>query len=350
LRGRQRLWRIVLACVVPIGLRAQDRGVDRYVSFLAFGDVNVGRTVGQKLFEGDVEYPFELVRDTLSRADVVFVNLESQLTDQSGETQHPRFNLIFCGPPEGAIALREANISVVSTANNHAYDYGLKGLHETIESLRAVGITWTGTSQDSVDLIPPAVVVVDGVKIGFVGYTHFVNLKGSWQGRIAVFDERKVRQALTELRGTVDFIVASYHGGAEYVERPPARIRQHMRILIDAGADVVIGHHPHYVQGIEEYRGKLIFYSLGNFVFHQPQREWAQKGIGVELKLARRAKGVSLEQVRLLPVRAGLQPSFSLTVAETRALFERVRKLSNVNLQEADGRWYVRCDEKKSGD
>lgn len=339
----------MLACALPIGLRAQDKGVDRLVSLLAFGDVNVGRTVGQKLIEGNIEYPFELVRDTLSSEDVVFVNLESQLSDQGGETQHPRFDLIFSGPPEGAIALRDANISAVSTANNHAYDYGLKGLHETIESLRAVGVAWTGTSQDSVDLIPPAVVVVDSVRIGFVGFTQFVNLKGSWKGRIAVFDEGKAKQALEELRGAVDFIVASYHGGPEYVERPPVRIRQHMRTLIDAGADVVIGHHPHYVQGIEQYRGKLIFYSLGNFVFHQPQREWTQRGIGVELKLARRSHVVSLEQVRLIPVRAGLQPSFSLSDAESRALFERVGKLSNVKLQETNGRWYVRSDEQKSG-
>ena len=344
MKGRAWLWHCALLCATVATLQAQDQGFSRQVTVLAFGDVNLGRTVGQKLLQGDLEYPFALVQDSLSRAQVVFVNLESQLSDQSGETQHPRFNLIFCGPPEGAFTLKGANISVVSTANNHAYDYGLKGLRETIENLRAAGVLYTGTAEDSVAHFPPAILEIDSIKIGFVAYTEFVNLKGSWQGRIAVFDELKARQEISELRRDADFIIASYHGGVEYVDQPRDRNRRDMEALVDAGADIVIGHHPHHVQGIGQYKGKLIFYSLGNFVFYQPQREWTQKGLGVEMRLSKHLLGVSLESVRHLPVRAGLQPSFSLTRAEGQALIERVKKLSNVELREINGSWFVQIN------
>jgi poly-gamma-glutamate synthesis protein (capsule biosynthesis protein) len=344
LKGRILHWRLVLLCAVVITLRAQDQSSSRQIRVLAFGDVNLGRAVGQKLLQGDLEYPFALVQDTLSRAHAVLVNLESQLSDQGGQTQHPQFDLIFCGPPEGAFTLKGANISVVSTANNHAYDYGIRGLRETIDNLRAAGVLFTGTAEDSVSRFPPAILDIDSIRIGFVAYTKFVNLKGPWQGRIALFDELMARQAISELRHDADFVIASYHSDVEYSDRPTASARKDMKALVDAGADVVIGHHPHYVQGIERYQNKLIFYSLGNFVFYQPRREWTQRGLGIELRLAKSPRGVALEDVRLLPVRAGLQPSFSLTRSEEQAFIERLKKLSTVEIQEINGSWFTQID------
>jgi poly-gamma-glutamate capsule biosynthesis protein CapA/YwtB (metallophosphatase superfamily) len=326
-------------------LKGQDRQSESRLSLMSFGDVNLGRAVGQELLKGNLDYPFKWVKDTLAKSDLVFVNLESQLSEQGGETQHPKYNLIFCGPPVGAEALKRANISVVSTANNHAFDYGVRALKETILNLQGAGIPFVGTSVDSVDHSDPVIVEREGMRIGFLAYTQFVNLKGPWIGRIALFEAQRARRDIDSLRAKVDIVVVSYHGGEEYKDNPSEKLRRDFRTLADAGADVVVGHHPHYVQGIEMYRGKLLCYSLGNFVFYQPQLEWTQFGLGVEIGFMRRGAHVLIDHARLLPLRAGLQPAFTVSSEEKKAFFNRLKKLSPAHLYEKDGAWFIRIQE-----
>lgn len=329
---------VLLYCEV---LLAQPALSERPVSLLLFGDVNLGRMVGQELLRGDTQYPFRYVKETLSRGDVVFVNLESQLSDQNGETQHPKYNLIFTGPPSGAVSLRMAGVSVVSTANNHAFDYGMRALRETMLHLRGAGIECTGTSFDSMAGAVPAIVERGGIRIGFLAYAEFVNLQGTWGGRIALYDSAQCRSDIGGLRQKADVVVVSYHGGVEYSDRPSSKLRRNLQLLIDGGADIVVGHHPHYVQGVESYRGKLIFYSLGNFVFYQPQRELAGFGLGVEVTIARNAGKATVGRARLLALRAGFQPSFTLTDAEDDSFFKRLQKLSPASVSRSNKMWFV---------
>jgi poly-gamma-glutamate synthesis protein (capsule biosynthesis protein) len=181
----------------------------------------------------------------------------------------------------------------------------------------------------------------EGIRIGFLAYAEFVNLKGSWAGRIALYDSLQCRRDIEQLRPKVDLVVVSYHGGVEYTNSPSSRLRGELRMLIDAGADLVVGHHPHYVQGVESYNGRLIFYSLGNFVFYQPQRDLAMFGLGVDMTLVRRAGKINLNKARLLAVRAGLQPMFTLTKTEEESFFQRLKKLSPALIEQIDGAWFV---------
>jgi hypothetical protein len=334
-----------LAIVLCEMLFGQDRQNESRLSLMCFGDVNLGRTVGQELLKGNLEYPFRWVKDTLAKCDLVFANLESQLSDQGGETQHPKYNLIFCGPPVGAEALKRGNITVVSTANNHAFDYGIRALQETILNLRQARIPFVGTTLDSVDRSDPVIIEREGMRIGFLAYTQFVNLKGPWIGRIALFEAQRARRDIDSLRAKVDIVVVSYHAGEEYKDNPPEKLRRDFRTLADAGADVVVGHHPHYVQGIEWYRGKLLLYSLGNFVFFQPQLEWTQFGLGVEIGFVRHGTKTGIEHARLLPLRAGLQPAFTISREEKKAFFNRLKRLSPAQLYEKDGAWFIRIQE-----
>jgi poly-gamma-glutamate synthesis protein (capsule biosynthesis protein) len=181
-----------------------------------------------------------------------------------------------------------------------------------------------------------------GIRIGFLAYTQFLNLRGAWEGRIALFDAAQARHDVEELRPRVDVLVVSYHAGAEYTDKPSQKLQDEFRMLADAGADIVVGHHPHYIQGIEMYKGKLIFYSLGNFVFYQPQLALTRFGLGVEFTLKKRGSAVHVEQVRLLPVRAGLQPSLVAGGIEERSFFERLRKLSSAQMYESSGAWFMK--------
>lgn len=336
-----RTWILGVFVAVAGTVFAQSAPSPTHTKLLLLGDVNLGRSVGQQILNGNVNYPFELVAEKLRGADLVFVNLESQLSDQKGVTQHPKYNMVFTGPPQGAQSLREANISVVSTANNHAFDYGIRGLRETIENLQKEGVRWVGTSTDSTEMFLPAVAEVNGIRIGFLAYTQFVNLKGAWGGRIALYEKGKVQRDVQALKARVDLVVVSYHAGGEYVDAPSSRLKQEFRFIVECGADLVVGHHPHYVQGIESYRGKLILYSLGNFVFYQPQKEWTQFGLGVECDIVKKDSSVKITHVDLFALRAGLQPTFRLTAEEEQRFYERVRSHSTVEITRRDSRWSI---------
>jgi poly-gamma-glutamate capsule biosynthesis protein CapA/YwtB (metallophosphatase superfamily) len=104
------------------------------LSLLALGDINLGRSVGQEILKGNIDYPFAKCKNMFMRADVLFANLESPVTDQHGETQSPKSNVVFCAPPPASSSLRRSGMFVVSTANNHAFDYGVKGIQETSSS------------------------------------------------------------------------------------------------------------------------------------------------------------------------------------------------------------------------
>jgi len=316
-------------------LQAQDVDRARF-RLLALGDINLGRSIGQILLRDSVDYPFILAVPVFRQYDVVFANLESQITDQGGETQHPRDRYIFSAPPQAAAALSQAGVSVVSTANNHAFDYGIRGLSETLDFLEAAGIRSTGSSKDSVGLFPPALVQRNGITLGFVAYSEFVNQKGAWQGRISLFDARRATREIGVLREVADVVIASYHGGVEYVERPPRYTLSQMRQLIDLGADIVIGHHPHVPQGMEQYKGKWIFYSLGNFLFLQPQREWTQKSYAVAVEFVRDSLQVRIDHISLLPVIVSNQPSFEVPGPEREAVEKRLRRLSAISLTRKD--------------
>lgn len=303
------------------------------LTLLAFGDVNLGRNLGQELLKGKVDYPFSRVAALLKSADGVFINLESQLTDQNGETESSRSNLIFCAPPIAARVLKRAGISVVSTANNHAYDYSRRGLRETIENLQREQILLAGTSIDSVGQFPPAILERNNISIGFLAYTQFLNFPGNWEGRVAVYDSTRARKEIETLRPGVDLIIVSYHGGGEFAKKPDRKTRKELRSFIDFGADVVLGHHSHVPQGIEAYLGKLIFHSLGNFVFHQAHEQWAQRSFGVAFCFSKESQKTSIASIQLIPIRSHEQPGTHLPATEVRELAERLRRLSNIRIE-----------------
>lgn len=280
------------------------------VRLLALGDVNLGRHVGQVLLGGDTLHPFRFVRDSLLRYDVVFANLESVLSDQGGETESPRSNMVFTGPPVGARTLRLGGVTVVSVANNHALDYGPGALAETCRLLDAEGIAHAGTVAADRS-IRPAVVERNGIRIALFAVTGLMNgARESWTRLVAPADTARLLPALRRYRDSVDVVCVSYHGGAEYADRPDRGSLRFMRAVSAAGAHMVFGHHPHVPYGVEMAEGRLVVHSLGNFVFRQPSRFWTQRGLAVGVELVKDSTGVRIDSVFCLPVSAGFQPRF----------------------------------------
>jgi poly-gamma-glutamate capsule biosynthesis protein CapA/YwtB (metallophosphatase superfamily) len=300
------------------------------ITMVALGDVNLGRQVGQEILGGDTLYPFKGIMDSLGRFDLVFANLESQLSDQHGETQSPRNNLIFTGPPGGAWSLRGAGITIVSTANNHALDYGVRALGETIANLDSAKILHVGTSLDSASLYRPMVVIRDGLTIAFFACTGIMNIENPmWKRFVAEADTSRILPAIRSIRDSVDFVVVSFHGGEEYADSPSPGTKEFAMHVLEGGADLFLGHHPHVPYGIDEVNGRYIVYSLGNFVFRQPDRYWTQHSFAFSATLTKDAAGTRITATNCLPIEAGLQPRFVTDPRERQLILERIGALSN---------------------
>ncbi len=292
------------------------------ITVLAGGDVNLGRQTGQKILGGEIDYPFANIADTLKLADVTFVNLESQLADLGGETQSPTSEYRFAGPPEGAQSLANAGIDIVSLANNHLWDYGKKAFDSTLAALSAMNVKYVGANMDSEKVWDPVIMEVKGKKIAFLAMTNLLNgYENAGASKYVAFqDGAKMIQEIGKVKDSVDWVIVSLHSGAEYVESPSSALEKMARDFIDAGADVILGGHPHVPQKIEAYNDKPIFYSLGNFAFWQPFSFWTQNSFLAKLKLTEPHK----VQYEIVPVKAGWQPSLLVDEASIQQLNTRL--------------------------
>jgi poly-gamma-glutamate synthesis protein (capsule biosynthesis protein) len=237
------------------------------ISIVAVGDVMLGSWVTPVLVQRGVLYPFEATLPYLRGADAAIANLEAPFT-RDGEPFEKQFN--FKVPPEHARGLKNAGLDVVTLANNHILDYGTVGLVSTMATLDTFGLKYSGAGRNWREAHQPTVIEVRGKTIAFFGYSTTFPTEFYARGDSAgtAYPEAKTMQsALREWDARVDFVVASFHWSAEKLEIPKAYQIELAHLAIDSGADLVLGHHPHVLQGIEKYRNRLIAYSLGNFAF-----------------------------------------------------------------------------------
>ena len=189
--------------------------------------------------------------------------------------------MIFCADPKMVEGLSYANILVVSLSNNHITNYGQKGLVDTKKTLTEAKIDYTGEGS-------LAVKEINGLKVGFLGF-NFVSAQPTSLDFRMIVDSKKL----------VNILIVGVHWGAEYQDKASATQKEIARKLVEAGADVVAGHHPHWVQDEEKINGKPVYYSLGNFVFDQPWSEETKEGMMVELTF----NGKDLIQEEKLPLK-----------------------------------------------
>ena len=242
-------------------------------SIAVTGDVMFARKMPNVLsFESS---PFSGVSDVTSNVDLLLINFENAATT-SGDALKGDVPL-KCDPSYVPLA-KANNVTVAALANNHAIDYGITGMQDTLENLRNADITPMGAGNTEDEAHQAVVKDVNGRKITILNYMDSENFaeysyeampyaNGSNPGYSA-YDSEDAQKQIGENNDS-DFIVAYLHFGNEYSNSPNENQVKIAHELIDYGADVVIGSHPHVTQGIEMYNGKPIFYSLGNFIFDQ---------------------------------------------------------------------------------
>jgi poly-gamma-glutamate synthesis protein (capsule biosynthesis protein) len=229
------------------------------------GDVVLARGVAQTM-ERTKQSPLRHLHDLFRSADLAFVNLESPFSDQP---QLRTAEMIFRADPASISVLKDAGIGIVSTANNHVRDCGSRGIEFTLELLAKHGIAAVGTAATEQAAHQGQVLERNGVRFGFLAYTYD-QANGNHtthDPRICGLDISRMQQAVRTIKA--DAVIVSMHAGVEYATKPHPTQTAFARAAIDAGAKLVVGHHPHVIQPPELYKGGLILYSLGNLVFDQ---------------------------------------------------------------------------------
>ncbi len=249
------------------------------VLLAAVGDVMLARTVEEYAARYGVDYPFAPVAPALKQADIAVANLECSIT--LGGDPWPK-TYVFRAHPSMAVGLARSGLNALSLANNHILDFGFAGLTETRRHLETRGLAVVGAGADRAEAERPLVYNVRGTRVAMIAWVSYAPADfaaGDARPGVAYLDDldRMARQ-IEAAKEQADAVVGRLHGGREYEPLPTAQQQMAARRAVDAGADLVLGHHPHVLQPTEMYGGKLIVYSLGNFVFDIDNYDSARDG------------------------------------------------------------------------
>jgi len=241
----------------------------------ASGDVLADRLVGAFIDSNGGEAVFANVRPLLESAHLAFVNLECPLSDDGSRDPHKEYT--FLGRSALVDGLVSAGIDVVSLANNHAVDFGRAALLDTIARLDQAGVNHAGAGADAQAAAAPTLLITPAGVVAFLAYTEIIHpgfpATADRAGVNPATNREKLLAAIASANEKADFVVVSFHWGTEYTTQPSREQRRLAHEAVDAGADLILGHHPHVLQGLEIYRERLIAYSLGDFVWDHHSRE-----------------------------------------------------------------------------
>ncbi len=280
------------------------------------GDIMLDRGVKTsvyKNFGGNYEKVFEEA-GKLKTPDIMFGNLEGPISDQ-GKNVGSKFSFRF--EPGTASVLKSAGFDIVSFANNHVGDWSQAAFLDTLGHLAENNILFTGAGDNYEKVTKPTIIERSGIQIGFLGMS---DVGPEWMAAsdanagILLANDKNLGTIIEEAKKDVDVLFVSVHWGDEYKEHNQ-RQETLAKKIIDAGADVVIGHHPHVVQDVEEYKEGLIIYSLGNFVFDQYFSPETMQGMYASVVVGR--GGVKYHEETIFDINEKYQPVLDAEVIET---------------------------------
>lgn len=294
-----------------IAARAAELTQPKTTTLLFVGDVMLARGVEfytEREAGGDYHFPFARASSTLRAADLTVGNVEHPVSAR-GKNQGSQYSLR--AKPEVLAGLAEAGFDVVSLANNHIWDWGTDALSDTLSLLDGARIGHVGAGINEAEANQPLFIEKEENSFAFLSWTNLypegLEAKGSSPG-VSRFREDEAVAQVRELSRAHDIVTVLFHWGDEYKTSANDLQKRIARALVDAGADLVVGHHPHVVQEVERYKGGWIAYSLGNFVFDQGFSEETMRGLALRVTV----KDGRVERVEELrtQMNAHFQPAF----------------------------------------
>jgi poly-gamma-glutamate capsule biosynthesis protein CapA/YwtB (metallophosphatase superfamily) len=242
------------------------------LKLIAVGDMMLGRGVGEMISRNGSGFPFLNVKRVLEEGDILFGVLDSPVSlKKVPNPDKPKdFPKLFCAP-EAISTLKDAGFDVIHIGTNHILDFGEEGLNSTIDLLDRKGIKHIGAGRDLEEARSPSTIERNGIRIGFLGYCLSYPVDNK-RGGCAPLKIGLIEEDIKRLEHDVDHIVVSLHHGIEYSLYPYPEYIDIVHKIVEAGAHVVLGHHPHSLQGYEWYKDAYIIYSLANFVFDKDDK------------------------------------------------------------------------------
>jgi len=315
--------------------RPSDTEPGAVVTTTVVGDIMLGRRVGDLLERrGDPTAVFRPLAKRLASSDITVGNLESTLSKAGPATQGGDS---FGADPSVLKGLRLAGVDLLSLANNHLGDFGGTAIVETLQKLQGADLRTVGAGVDRAQAAEPAVITVGDVRVGFVatdsiGETPAAGRSSPGTNRINApprtgpLDRRALARVAESVRELdADVVIALTHWGTQYTNKPERSQRQIARALVDAGADVVVGGHPHWVQAWETIGDATVVHSLGNFVFDMDFMKETREGIFVEIV----SRGGRVVAVRPVPYVIDARFTPRLAVASRSGdILDRIRQTS----------------------
>ena len=278
----------------PLRIRS-ERPVPEVTTITAVGDIMLGRRVGDR-HRADPGTPLKPLGKRLARAEITVGNFESTLSAAGSPTQGGDS---FAASPRVRLPLRAAGFDLLSLANNHVGDYGDRALRQTLDRFDSARIETVGAGRNLDAARRPVIIERDGVRVGFLAVDSIgetPSATGSRAGtnrlnmppRTGPLNRSQLRRITSDIRALdrrVDNVVVLTHWGTQYTHRPEPSQRAAARAFADAGADLVIGGHPHWIQGYEMAGSAVVVHSLGNFIFDMDFQTKTREGIFLEIVL-----------------------------------------------------------------
>lgn len=267
----------------PLEEKNENMITEKPLTISFCGDVLLGGKVGEKIKQQGSDYPYKYVRDIFLKDDATIVNFENAV-GHTGSSEDKQY--VFRAQYNDIKALKENGVDLVSLANNHAMDFGRSNLETGLAFLQELDLPSIGAGFNEAEAFEPAILEVKGKKIAVFGVTHVLptvdwyareNQSGLAQG----YNINPLISRIHTIRQSVDYVFVYFHWGKEREDFPLEKQRKLAYQLIDEGqVDLIVGSHPHCLQGFEFYHDQLIAYSMGNFIFtHGRQSKTAETGV-----------------------------------------------------------------------
>lgn len=300
---------------------------DSILTFNFAGDMMFAGKVEGMLKEKGYDYPFEHLGELFHNDDLTIANLETPVTTSGVDAMNKQY--VYKSSPKALDALKKAGMDGVGLANNHILDQGVSGLLDTLKYLDKSGIQYAGAGKDADEAYAPTYFTRQGVKIALIAFSRVVPHEDWHAGKgkpgvAQVYTPDKALKSITTARTKADIVIVMAHWGKERELHPIKNQTELAHQFVDAGADLVIGAHPHVLQGLEQYKGKWIAYSTGNFIFTKSLTEstWRTAVFATTCT----PKGDC--KIKLIPFHTEVGQPVPMSDKEGQQLFQDIEKLS----------------------
>ncbi|MGQ8871560.1 CapA family protein [Paenibacillus sp. TSA_86.1] len=311
-----------------------DASKDVTIHFV--GDIQFSGKVAELLEKNGYNYPFAKLGTMFKDDDLTIGNLETPVTHGGAGAANKTY--VYKSSPKALQAMAAAGFDAVNLANNHILDQGVEGLVDTLTYLNDYGIAHAGAGMNGTEAYEPAYFERKGVKIALLGFSRVVPV-ASWKadgnraGVAEAYDSTRAVAAIQSARKKADLVIVVAHWGEERVSTPNVDQTRLAHEFADAGADLIIGGHPHVLQGLEYYKGKWIAYSTGNFIFTRSTNEETWKTAVFQARCSRDA----VCSMKVIPYEAALGQAVPMLDDANRLLLEQMAKMSPGIAVNADG-------------